>query len=188
MSLVGGVLVGGRSSRMGRDKALIEFGGCRLVDRVAFALAAVASPVVVLGRSVEPWPWLEDPSGLDGPLSGLVALGAAYPEATLVVAAVDQPLLTAAALEWLVAQRRAGVQLVAALVAGQAQPLPCVVEPTALAMALEVAVGGGGYVALARRVAALWVDVPEELAPAWRDADTPTELDALLPRGPSSDW
>jgi molybdopterin-guanine dinucleotide biosynthesis protein A len=165
---------------MGRDKALLKVGGRNLVDRVATALQAVTPTVVVLGRSVGAWPWLADPPGVAGPLGGLVALGAAYPGATLVIAAVDQPLLTPTALQWLLARRRPGVEWVAGVVDGRPQPLPCAVEPTALTVALEVAALGGGFRALAQRVVANWAEVPAALAWAWRDADTPEEFAALV--------
>ena len=46
----GAVLCGGRSSRMGTDKAFVELAGVAMVQRVAAALAtAGCAPVVLVG-------------------------------------------------------------------------------------------------------------------------------------------
>lgn len=50
MRLAGAVLTGGRSSRMGRDKALVEVDGTPMARRVADALASVGcAPVIAAG-------------------------------------------------------------------------------------------------------------------------------------------
>lgn len=45
----GFILVGGASRRMGRDKALLDFGGQPLLERIAGELSAVASVVSLVG-------------------------------------------------------------------------------------------------------------------------------------------
>lgn len=45
----GFILVGGASRRMGRDKALLDFGGQPLLERIARELSAVASEVSLVG-------------------------------------------------------------------------------------------------------------------------------------------
>ena len=89
--MIGVVLAGGQSRRMGRDKALVEIAGSRMIEWVSNALAEVADQVVVAGR---PEGWAEheglvDPPGLGGPLAGLVA--ALQMGSDLLVVAVDQP-------------------------------------------------------------------------------------------------
>jgi len=49
MSRGGFVLAGGRSSRMGRDKALIEIAGVHLVSRAAQVVAAAAGSATLIG-------------------------------------------------------------------------------------------------------------------------------------------
>jgi molybdopterin-guanine dinucleotide biosynthesis protein A len=45
----GFILVGGASRRMGRDKALLDFGGQPLVERIAHELSTLASAVSLVG-------------------------------------------------------------------------------------------------------------------------------------------
>ena len=49
MTLLGAVLAGGASRRMGTDKADVEISGSTLLDRVTSAVAEVTDRVVVLG-------------------------------------------------------------------------------------------------------------------------------------------
>ncbi len=91
---LGVILAGGRSSRMGRDKAFVEVGGIAMIDRVASALTAAGLEIVVSGehRPGVPFPFVPDDGGA-GPLAGLVAVLAAQRDRPLFLAAVDQPLL-----------------------------------------------------------------------------------------------
>ena len=72
--LLGAILAGGQARRFGIDKAQALYEGARLIDRVASALAAQCSGVVVCGREepgfacIPDWP----ETGL-GPLGGLAA-------------------------------------------------------------------------------------------------------------------
>lgn len=71
------MLVGGRSSRMGRDKALLPFAGSTLAEFVARTVASVTGPVVLVG---EPdryhdlgYPVISDRYPGEGPLGGILA-------------------------------------------------------------------------------------------------------------------
>lgn len=90
----GFVLAGGRSIRMGRDKAFVEVGGRRLVDRWTSALGAVgATTTTVLHRDAETRIGeadvrvVTDRHGGQGPLDGLsTALGLCTTDVAVVVA------------------------------------------------------------------------------------------------------
>jgi len=81
VSRIGGiVLCGGRSSRMGRPKAWLEFGGELMLPRVVRILSQVVSPIVVVAAPDQETPPLppevkiaRDPVEGRGPLQGLVA-------------------------------------------------------------------------------------------------------------------
>jgi pimeloyl-ACP methyl ester carboxylesterase len=67
------ILAGGASSRMGEDKALMDWGGKRAIDRVAdLARDAGAGFVLVAGRDYG-LPFIPDPEPLAGPVAGLMA-------------------------------------------------------------------------------------------------------------------
>jgi molybdopterin-guanine dinucleotide biosynthesis protein A len=89
--MIGVVLAGGRSRRMGRDKALVDVAGTAMLDWVLKALGEVSDRVVVAGRSEgrAGYEGIGDPPGLVGPLAGiLAALGLGE---DILVVAVDQP-------------------------------------------------------------------------------------------------
>ena len=109
--VTGFVLAGGASSRMGRDKALLELDGIPLVLRTARLLEAVVTRVAVIGRAecyarlgVQTLP--DDFPGC-GPLGGIAtALRSSHAAWSLVVAC-DLPYLTPGWLEYLVGRARA---------------------------------------------------------------------------------
>lgn len=72
--LLGAILAGGQARRFGSDKAQALYEGARLIDRVAYALAAQCEAVVVCGREEPGFTCLPDwpETGL-GPLGGLAA-------------------------------------------------------------------------------------------------------------------
>ena len=108
--VAGFILAGGASSRMGRDKALLEIGGEPLLVRTARLLGALVTEVAVigpperyaaLGLRVLP----DDVAGL-GPLGGIAtALRITSREWNLIVGC-DLPYLSVAWLEWMIARAR----------------------------------------------------------------------------------
>ena len=100
--VAGILLAGGRSRRMGRDKASLAWHGSTLARRAAGLLARCSEPPVVVvcapGQELPPLPeWVEvvrDPEPGLGPLAGLAAgLRVAAPRASVAaVCAVDAPL------------------------------------------------------------------------------------------------
>lgn len=135
----GWVLAGGRSSRMGRDKALIEYRGRPLAVIAAEAIAAVCATVSLVGDPERyahlGWPVLPDNFPGQGPLSGIeAALAATNAEWNLVVAC-DMPALDSAVLEGLFAL---GAECaVPQSAGGQAEPLCAVYRKSCHADILE---------------------------------------------------
>ena len=102
---VGVIRAGGRSSRMGSDKAAVAISDRTMIDWVSTALQQVANRVVVVGRTstTVDADVLPDPGpSFQGPLAGLAAVAAIEPDATLVVVAVDQPWVRADTLRHLI--------------------------------------------------------------------------------------
>lgn len=111
MDTAGFVLAGGRSSRMGRDKALLELDGETLVERAARRVLAAAGRVAVVGNSERHarfgWPVVADLRAGDGPLAGIeAALASPYAAEWNLVVACDMPSLAPDLLERLIAEAR----------------------------------------------------------------------------------
>ena len=96
-NVAGAVLLGGASSRMGRDKAHLAVGGVPGATRAARLLATLFEEVLLVGGSPpEDAPGRRVSDG-DGPacaLRGLVAALAAASAPRVLVVATDLPLLT----------------------------------------------------------------------------------------------
>jgi molybdopterin-guanine dinucleotide biosynthesis protein A len=106
------VLAGGRSSRMGRDKALLPFKGRVLVDHVASEARAITGNVSLVGDTARysylGYPMVEDIYSGCGPLSGIhAALTASRAEWNLIVAC-DMPEVNAEFLGSLMERARSG--------------------------------------------------------------------------------
>jgi molybdopterin-guanine dinucleotide biosynthesis protein A len=110
-SLSAGILAGGRSTRMGRDKAFLPMppDGAPLISRQAKLLSQVGcDELLISGRPgvayrVPGARVVTDPVPASGPLAGLVALLSAARNPWVLVIAVDLPHLTASYLEKLLA-------------------------------------------------------------------------------------
>ncbi|MFZ5647729.1 MAG: molybdenum cofactor guanylyltransferase [Bacillota bacterium] len=78
MEISGIILAGGKSSRMGKNKALLEVGGVTMIERVAGAMSAVCSEIIIAGENSDSLEYLGYPVIPDvypgcGPLSGIHA-------------------------------------------------------------------------------------------------------------------
>jgi molybdopterin-guanine dinucleotide biosynthesis protein A len=112
--LYGLVLAGGRSSRMGRDKAALLYEGQTQLER---AMALLTPHVARAYVSVRPdqkadalrarFAQIEDRAMDIGPTAGLLAAQAAHPEAAWLVLACDLPLLDEPTLLHLIGARDA---------------------------------------------------------------------------------
>ena len=104
----GFVLVGGRSRRLGADKALLTLGGQSLVLRAAERLRPVVGELVLVGSPQRyahlGLPVLADRVVDRGPLAGIVAALAATGHDWNLVAACDLPFLETRFFEFLLQQ------------------------------------------------------------------------------------
>jgi len=106
--LQGALLIGGESRRMGRAKAQIPLGdttwGCYLYELLRKVTGR--EPVLVgkgsIGEGGASLPRVGDRRPGAGPLSAILGLYAAYPDADFLVLACDLPGMQAAELRWLI--------------------------------------------------------------------------------------
>jgi molybdenum cofactor guanylyltransferase len=134
--LIGGyVLAGGRSSRMGRDKALLELGGRPLIGHAVTKLLRVCADVRVLGQKselAEYAPLVPDLHAGCGPLGGIEAALRHSPYAWNLFVPVDMPFLPTAFLDaWVgevVKEDRKDLRVAIFTVDGVPQPVPCLLH------------------------------------------------------------
>jgi molybdopterin-guanine dinucleotide biosynthesis protein A len=105
VATAGILLTGGRSCRLGVDKASLVVGGETLARRAGGLLAAVCAPVLEVGLGASALPSVrEEPPG-GGPLAAIAAAGAALRacghHGAAVVLAVDLPRVERPLLEFL---------------------------------------------------------------------------------------
>jgi len=169
--LAAAVLVGGASSRMGRDKASIRVGDATLAGRVAAALrAAGADPVVTVGG---PGADVADEVPGAGPLAGVLAALRWSPAAVVVVAPCDLVSPDPAAFRALAAAVAVAGGPPAA-VPDPDRPLPLALRAEALA---ELAASfDAGERSVRGAVARLRPAIVPLAAAAVADADRPEDL------------
>lgn len=126
MNTGGIVLAGGRSSRLGRDKAVEMVAGRSLLQRAVAALRELCNDVIVVGRKSGDAGavvrWVEDIVPAMGPLGGIYTGLAVAPHEQNLVVACDMPFLRRDLLEVLIT-RYPEADVVVPVVDGQMQPL-----------------------------------------------------------------
>ena len=196
--VTGIVLAGGRSTRMGTDKASLPvLGGRTLVQRTVDAVAEVADEIVVVrapGRvlpppgSPRPIRIVEDPVESEGPLVGIAAGLRAAAAPVALVLGCDMPFLRPALLRLLAGRAAAGRRFVVPVHDGRPQPLCSAFRREALTV-VQAHIDAGD-----RMIMTVAADLDAELVPAeeWSAADadgrsfenvnTPEEFEAALER------
>lgn len=186
-------MCGGRSTRMGADKASLPFGDETLLERAIRIVGEVSDDVIVVAQGGGnacvglPARIVHDAVEHQGPLAGIAAgLAASDSELSLVVAC-DMPLIRPAVLRRLV-ELLGDADICVAVVDGLASPLCAVYRSSVAGVAEELLAGGERRVmALLDRVqtkrveAAMFRDLDPELE-SFVSCDTPEAYAALLAR------
>jgi len=191
------LVAGGKSSRMGHDKAFLRLDGETVVERtVRIARDAGFSQVWVIGREtpIEPSPGIHsfgDDFPDRGPLEGIATgLRRLTPETFLSVLPCDLPRLTVPALVWMASITRTmpdnsvGWTLVQE---GRRQPLVSAWSVASLPRIESSLSGGKGSVSRCADALGLQrVEVPDVYDICFRGANTPSEWHALTGQPVSS--
>lgn len=149
ITLTAVLLAGGKSRRMGRDKATIEFEGQTLWKRQLDVLRAVGPEKIFVSARTKP-SWLpedaelllDDPPSC-GPLSGLTKALAALRTTHLIALAVDMPFMTSGRLDVLCELAAEGRGVVP-IIGERAEPLAAI-YPAEAAMDFATALGGTDF-------------------------------------------
>jgi molybdenum cofactor guanylyltransferase len=146
MYMMGVVLCGGESLRMGTDKGLLHNGGTVWATLAAEKLAALGIPVVISVNDKQSASYqvvfpatrvVKDHPGLliKGPLAGLLSVHVEYPEEDIFLLACDMPSMKTTVLQvlyetYLFAN---GAEAILFMNNGQAEPLSAIYSARALA-------------------------------------------------------
>lgn len=99
MTLTGLVLAGGRSMRMGRDKALLPWGAATLLDHMLAILRDAGATRCLVSGARDGYDAIADRYPDLGPVGGIASAAAALGPGRLLVVPVDMPLLDASMLK-----------------------------------------------------------------------------------------
>jgi molybdenum cofactor guanylyltransferase len=183
------VLAGGKSTRMGSDKAFLQHNGRTLLDRSLAVARSISEDVWIVGSKQKFSAYgrvVEDIFPERGPLGGIHAALLASQNDLNLMLAVDMPLVSSAFLGYFVSVARASdVMAVIPRAEGRLQPL-CAIYRRDFAAAAETALIAGN-----NKIGPLFVEVSirvieeEELVRCgfprdlFRNLNTPQELAAL---------
>lgn len=192
--VLGGVLIGGQSRRMGREKQLLEYDGHSLVENTVAALESQVDEIVLLGGGTVPSalaerPVLPDSRGMEGPMSGLISGLRWAPDLAWVMVSCDLPHLTSQGVRWLLDQRRPGRWAIfPAGASGVVNPLCAVYEPQALPLLEELILSGSfAPKRLAVHPGVFCPTLPPSLEHEWRGVNTLDEYREVCGGGGDSE-
>lgn len=147
--MLGVILSGGQSSRMGTDKGLIKLEAKTWAQTALDKLVALQFPVVISVNAVqyETYPavfpveqLVKDDEGLTirGPLAGVLSVHLRFPQEDLLVLACDMLLMDSVIIEQLIIEYRNNQQEAYVFTNnGEAEPLCAIYTARALAVTLE---------------------------------------------------
>jgi molybdopterin-guanine dinucleotide biosynthesis protein A len=189
--LNGLILAGGRSTRMGQDKAALRYGERAQLERTFDLLSPLVSRCFVSVRADQQrdslrsrFPQIVDAAaGVEGPAAGICSALRTQPDAAWLVLACDLPLLDSATLQNLIARRDPARVATAYRSShdGLPEPLCAIYEPAAGAAL-------GAYLASGRNCPRKFLVQSDTLlleqprAQALDNVNTPDELDAARTR------
>ncbi len=147
VDVTGFILAGGKSTRMGTDKAFIEFEGHTLLERALSLARSVTPDVRIVGarEKFAPFaPVVEDIFRERGPLGGIhAALRSSKTELNFMLA-VDMPFVSATFLQHLISEARNSTEatVIVPISEGRRQPLCAVYRPRFSDLAEEALLAG----------------------------------------------
>ena len=186
--LIGCVLAGGKSTRMGEPKHLLDRNGKTWLEHTVELLRLVADQTVIVGADTLPENLqscvrLHDVPKVDGPMAGILAAMRWAPQASLLVAACDLPRLSIDALRWLLTTRTPGIWATLPRLQGKTNVEPLLAHYDFRSRLLLEELAQQRKFSLNLLAAASKIISPEpprKLAAAWLNINTPEQLQDYL--------
>jgi len=176
-----GILIGGKSSRFGSPKHLVDDAGVTWLERTVERVRAYVDGTAILGAGAIPdslgsLPILCDVQDAKGPLAGMLAAARWSPLTSWLFLPCDLPLLSGESIRWLLEQREPGVW-------GVLPRLPEAPGPEPLFAyydfrATPLLERSRRPVDLATENHVITPPVPEHLQVSWKNVNTPADLTA----------
>lgn len=141
--IIGLILTGGKSTRMGEDKANLRYHEAPQALHLAGILEKLGVRPRISCRKGDTDRWqpyraVEDTAEGTGPMAGLLAAHQQFPSSAILALACDYPLLRINDVRWLISQRSTKHQLTAVCLRDAlGEPLLAVWEPSALCVLTE---------------------------------------------------
>ena len=128
------ILAGGKSSRFGQDKALVQYDGITFLERAANLLNSLNLKPVIITRqgnkySIPKSILIYDKLPGQGPLGGIYTAMTIFQKTTFLVLTCDMPLMTASPLLDLISRHAQDQEITLFSVRHQWQPFPGVYSP-----------------------------------------------------------
>ena len=183
--VLGCVLIGGQSSRMGQPKHMIRRNGRTWVERTVEVMDQLTSRVIIAGtgalpESVRDYDRLVDVPNVRGPMAGILAALRWSPRSTWLVTACDLPLLSLSALEWLLSTRAPGVWATLPQLRGPEDGIEPLLAHYDFRSRLPLEdLASEGEFSLSRlgtHPKIMTPSPPSSLVTAWQDVNTPAQL------------
>ena len=189
-----GLLIGGKSTRMGTPKSLLKIKGRTLLARSFDTLSAIAKKTVLLGpghlpKSLLCADRLSDIPNVKGPLAGMLSAFRWSPDSAWIISSVDMPLMHKDAWEWLLSQRKPGIWAVLPKIKGSigVETTGSVYEPMIFEYVESLARCGKAKLQdIAAHPKVITPLIPRTLAHAWKNVNSPAEwkkVSALCRKG-----
>jgi len=184
LPLLGAILAGGGSRRMGTPKAGVRLpDGRTMAEAVRAALAPSTPALAVLGHGEgcpDDLERLPDAEGVQGPVAGLLSLLASDRAGAYLIASCDMPGLTAPLVARLIGeaqQQGAAAAILRRPEESRTQPLPLWVRADTRADVEQLVNGGERrFVKIVEALAPVLVDITPDEAAMLIDINHPTDL------------
>ena len=187
LPVFGCVLIGGKSTRLGQPKHLLNPNGKTWLEHTVDLLRQVTDQTIIVGAGTVPEGFdctvLPDAHDAQGPMAGILAAMRWGPQSSWLVTACDLPALSVDALRWLLTTRAPGVWATLPKLPGKPNVEPLLAHynfRTRILLEELARQGDFSLTRLAENPKVITPTPPADLAPAWQNVNTPEQLQAYL--------